>query len=414
MAWLTNRGILAPVAYADIFDYPLTREEVIKFSPIKGDSFANAKVSPYWTTSSYFHLPGRQKLVSLRKKRWHFSQLKWQKLKQIKWLFSLIPWIKLVGVTGALSMNNSIENDDIDLLIITSKNRLWLARLLLTALLFFRLRRGHKINNRFCLNLFLDESALILAQQNLYTAHELCQLKPLYNRDQAYQNFLTANSWYKQYLPNFFQGPSFPQGPTLKDKSEKRSDLIGLLMDFFESLAFKFQYFYMKRKITHEKIGRHFAFFHPRPTGEIVLKKYHKATKIILVTGVFDILHIEHKKLLLAAKNQGGILLVGVEADQRVRQLKGPGRPINKLEVRIKNLQKLKLSDEVFPLPEKFDSDEDHSALINQIKPDILAVSSSTPNLAVKRRTMQCSGGRVVIVLPHNPQISTTKIIKSQ
>ena len=133
----------------------------------------------------------------------------------------------------------------------------------------------------------------------------------------------------------------------------------------------------------------------------------------VLVTGCFDVLHSEHKKFLKAAKKLGGTLLVGLETDARTRQLKGPGRPINSLRLRLKNLQQLGIADQVIALPKQFNDLNHFSTLINQIRPDILAVSASTPHLAVKRRIMRESGGRVVIVLPHNPKISTTKLLKS-
>ncbi|MBU1322622.1 adenylyltransferase/cytidyltransferase family protein, partial [Patescibacteria group bacterium] len=205
--------------------------------------------------------------------------------------------------------------------------------------------------------------------------------------------------------------------PTGSDPAGKRSVLEAklrgrTLLDKLEFLSFHLQYAYMKPKITREQVGRHFAFFHPRPTGEIVLKKYYNRTRIILVTGVFDILHQEHKKLLLATKKLGGILLVGVETDQRVRQLKGQGRPVNPLNVRLKNLQQLGIADKVFALPKQFNDLNHFTSLINQIKPKILAVSANTPHLTVKRQIMKRFNGRVVIVLPHNPKISTTKMLK--
>jgi cytidyltransferase-like protein len=184
------------------------------------------------------------------------------------------------------------------------------------------------------------------------------------------------------------------------------------LLSQLDALAFKLQYYYMRKKITRERISRHYAFFHPRKTAEEVMKKYHQMTRSILVTGVFDILHSEHKKLLSAAKKLGGILLVGIETDTRVRRLKGPGRPINPLRLRLKNLQQLGIADQVFSLPKKFNDLNHFRALINQIRPDILAVSASTPNLPSKRRIMKHFAGRVVVVLPHNPYISTTKLIK--
>ncbi len=320
----------------------------------------------------------------------------------------------MVALSGARAMNNASLADDIDLMIIAAENRLWLTRLLVSFLLFPWLRRGQKISRRLCLNLWLDESALVIKTQNLYTAHEICQLKPLYNRDATYQKFINDNLWVKNYLANWIP----EQGHSLTgDPAEKRSVLEAklrgrTLLDFLDFLSFKLQYAYMKPKMTRERIGRHYAFFHPRPTGEIVLKKYYDRTRIILVTGVFDILHGEHKKLLSAAKKLGGILLVGVETDTRVRQLKGQGRPINPLRLRLKNLQQLRIADKVFALPKKFNDLNHFTSLINQIKPDILAVSASTPHLAVKRRIIKRLGGRVVIVLPHNPRISTTKMLQ--
>jgi len=49
---------------------------------------------------------------------------------------------------------------------------------------------------------------------------------------------------------------------------------------------------------------------------------------IVLANGVFDILHVGHVRYLEAAKKEGDILVVGINADSSVRPLKGPGRPI--------------------------------------------------------------------------------------
>lgn len=196
--------------------------------------------------------------------------------------------------------------------------------------------------------------------------------------------------------------------------------MVQKLLTQLDHLAYRLQLLYMKPKMTTERVGYHYAFFHPRPTGEIVLGKYHskifhlKSSRLTLVTGCFDVLHTEHKKFLRAAKNLGGQLLVGVETDARVRQLKGQNRPVNSLAFRIKNLQGLKIADEVFALPQQFNNLNHFTNLIKKLRPDILAVSSSTPNLPVKRRIMKRAGGRVIVVLPFNPKISTTKMLKSK
>lgn len=133
----------------------------------------------------------------------------------------------------------------------------------------------------------------------------------------------------------------------------------------------------------------------------------------ILATGVFDILHAEHISFLEKAK-QLGYLIVGLESDVRVRALKGEGRPINAQEIRKDNIEALGLADEVFILPEKFDTNEDRFRLLVEIKPDILAVSANTPHLESKARLMQEIGGTVQVVHQHNPALSTTLILQSQ
>lgn len=131
----------------------------------------------------------------------------------------------------------------------------------------------------------------------------------------------------------------------------------------------------------------------------------------VLTTGVFDVLHEEHTKFLQRAKALGGRLVVGIESDTRVTKIKGPDRPINSQAVRRQNLLDLHIADEVFILPEQFDSPDDHRALLQKIKPDILAVSSHSPHLDKKSRLMQEIGGRVEVVHEHNPAVSSTILI---
>lgn len=136
--------------------------------------------------------------------------------------------------------------------------------------------------------------------------------------------------------------------------------------------------------------------------------------KIVLVTGVFDLLHREHKKFLRKAKENGGILFVGVEKNERVKKLKGKNRPVWGLKKRMKDLTSLPVVDYVFALPRKFDKKIDHEKLIFLLKPDLLAVSSNTPFLEEKKFLLQKFGGKVKVVLKFNPDISTTKILQQK
>jgi len=127
----------------------------------------------------------------------------------------MFPQIKLIGLSGSMAMMNAGYDDDIDLFIITAKNRLFSGRfiaLLLGQVLGIRrkrqstarksLRVGFK--DKVCLNLFFDENDLTVPEhkKNLYIAHEILQMKPLINKNQTYERFLEANKWIYDLFPN--------------------------------------------------------------------------------------------------------------------------------------------------------------------------------------------------------------------
>lgn len=135
---------------------------------------------------------------------------------------------------------------------------------------------------------------------------------------------------------------------------------------------------------------------------------------IVLVTGVFDLLHEEHKRFLKKAKKVGDVLIVGVESDVRVKQMKGEGRPVNNQFRRLQAVTELNDVDLAFVLPEDFSTPAAHEQLIADLRPHILAVSSHTNHLENKQRILEKYQGKVKIVHQHNPDVSTTQIINHQ
>ncbi|MCH7951773.1 adenylyltransferase/cytidyltransferase family protein [Patescibacteria group bacterium] len=138
------------------------------------------------------------------------------------------------------------------------------------------------------------------------------------------------------------------------------------------------------------------------------------AKTIVLATGVYDILHIEHLRFLKKAKAEGDILIVGIESDERVRKLKGKGRPINPQNQRAEIAAALELVDYAFILPNNLGTKKGREALIKAIRPERYAISANTPFQEEKKRVMEKFGGKLKVVLPHNPEVSTSKIIKAQ
>jgi len=135
---------------------------------------------------------------------------------------------------------------------------------------------------------------------------------------------------------------------------------------------------------------------------------------VVLATGVFDILHAEHRRFLKRAKSEGNVFIVGIEPDVRVRALKGQDRPINRQPKRLQNLASENIADYVFILPDNLGTRAGREAFIQKLKPQIYAVSSHTSFQEEKRRIMEKFKGQLKVVHPHNPQLSTTQIIAAK
>ena len=273
-------AIQTTLAYHDIFGYPLTVEEIHRYL-IKKSANTNRieetlghllEKKLVGKINKYYFLKGRSKIVSIRIKRKDYSKAKMRKAKLFGVLLKIIPSVKLAAISGALSMDNSRKNDDIDLVIITSKNLLWSTRFLanLFLLLFKRDPAGQKISDRACLNMFLDESALSISDRNIYTAHEICQMRVLWDREGTYRKFLRANSWIKDYLSNWQESSQF----TVHSSQKRKLRATNYPLTTIESALRRFQLWYMKNKLTTERISSTQLFFHPKDTQKQVLSEY--------------------------------------------------------------------------------------------------------------------------------------------
>ena len=94
--------------------------------------------------------------------------------------------------------------------------------------------------------------------------------------------------------------------------------------------------------------------------------------KKVFVNGTFDLLHRGHIELLNYARTQGGHVCVGIDTDDRVREKKGPTRPIFNQEERKYFLENLKAVDEV----RFFSNDKELEGLVKSYQPDIMIVGS--------------------------------------
>jgi len=93
---------------------------------------------------------------------------------------------------------------------------------------------------------------------------------------------------------------------------------------------------------------------------------------IIFVNGCFDILHRGHIELFKYAKSLGDYLIVSIDTDRRVQELKGLNRPFNNQDDRKFILESVRYIDAVY----FFDSENELETLISSINPDVMVVGS--------------------------------------
>ena len=138
------------------------------------------------------------------------------------------------------------------------------------------------------------------------------------------------------------------------------------------------------------------------------LRRKFAGKRIVFTNGCFDILHIGHKRYLQQAAGLGDILVIGLNSDDSVRRLKGPGRPVNTAIERAEMLCAFDFVDYVVVFEEDTPYD-----LIARVQPDVLVKGGDySPETVVGRDIVEARGGSVII-LPFVEGKSTTNILKS-
>ncbi len=284
-----EKAILKTLIYADIFDYPLKVWEIHKWligrkANLRQVEGALAHLSEKRKAKSekgYYFLPQREGLVTKRKRREKHSERYLRKARILTQILKLIPWIKLVGVSGGLAMGNADKKDDIDLFIITAKNRLWISRLLSVGILdFLGVRRkvgmtGKKAAGKLCINTLLEEDKLEQSNKDIYLAHEVLQMKVLWQREEIYSKYLLDNKWAFRFLPNWIGSDTSLRG--VKRRSNlKRDRHAPLAMTMLENLAKWLQLKIMKKPKGMERIEDGALYFHPNDIRPKILKLYER------------------------------------------------------------------------------------------------------------------------------------------
>jgi predicted nucleotidyltransferase len=301
--------VLKTICYFSFFDYPPNFEEIYTFlgkkatkkkvEKVLGDLDCQKKikkekdfkkVTRYMlqvtikdTVGEYskkFNIQNLNLKIKKYNKRYLFSQKKLQnwRLKLYLKILSFFPQIKLIGFSGSLAMMNADKDDDIDLFIITAKNRLFTGRFV--AIILAKILGIHRFYNKsyklpvtcykdkVCLNLFFDESDLAVPdfKRNEYVAHEILQMKPIVNKDSVYERFLAANSWVFEIFPNAREVVSIKYKALSIKKKKSLNTCYLILNTFFNKIEQSlkvFQLHLINRHRTDEIVTSTQLWFHP-------------------------------------------------------------------------------------------------------------------------------------------------------
>jgi len=279
-----KKAILQTLCYADVFDYVLSRDEIWRFlmssKKVKRAEFDEAlhDLRGVQKQGALICLSGHTTLFSLRTLRIKETEKKLREIPNLLKTLQWIPTISALFVTGGVAVKNAKEEDDIDVMVIVQPGWLWTTRaiVVLVSLLVgkYRSRGLRDTSNHWCFNLWLDETALTIPStyRNMYTAHEVVQAKPVFDRRNITQRFLVQNGWVKTFLANGADWGRVECGAQIPLKKIFTTNPI-------EALLYALQQRHMRHTRTRERIGQSFAFFHPRDTHGIVMKKFKERIK---------------------------------------------------------------------------------------------------------------------------------------
>jgi hypothetical protein len=209
-------AVLRTLAYADVFDFALREPELHRY--LIGHAATPGEVAGALAglgdavvrCDGLVALPGRDALIEERQHRRRVAARTWPAALRYAQAVGSLPFVRMVAITGALAVGNATDGADIDLLVVTERGRVWLARASTIAIVRYAASEGQEL----CPNYFLAEHALTMDDRDLYAAHELTQMAPVTGFG-VYQRLRAANPWTAAHLPNANGGP-------LHDRARRR------------------------------------------------------------------------------------------------------------------------------------------------------------------------------------------------
>ncbi len=291
-----GKCIIKTLAYYDIFNYPLTAEEIyhnlganhVSSIDVTNEIEKLCKDGLIYRKNSFYLLTNNDKYISRRIDGNKLAAKKINSAYRMTNFISKFPYVRAILLSGSISKGYMEKDSDVDYFIITQPNRLWVTRLLLMLFKKIFLLNSRKV---FCINYFVDTETLEIEEKNIFTATELTTLIPTYGTE-LYNALYSKNIWIREFYPNF------PKRDTIRISENKRSFIkklfekllnnsLGDLLDDFAMKLFeksnlkKYRDYNPKDFQVAFKTSKHESKHHPKFFQKRVLEDFSKKLKSI-------------------------------------------------------------------------------------------------------------------------------------
>lgn len=226
-----HSSIVQTLSYFDIFEYPLTSEELYRFlwngekvitytefviELEKEMSFLSTYIE---RKNGYYFLKGKEEYIAKRERKVLYTEEKMRIAERAARKIRFLPFVRAMFVCNQLPVGVHPESD-IDVFIVVSPGKIWFSRALIAAVLsFFVLRqtnflffqkKNKSMKDKICLSFYatdnhLDLSSVQLPNTDIYLAYWLIQLIPVFDPENFYQKIQYENRWVQKYIPHGFK-----------------------------------------------------------------------------------------------------------------------------------------------------------------------------------------------------------------
>ncbi|HLG38713.1 MAG TPA: hypothetical protein VI461_03555 [Chitinophagaceae bacterium] len=285
-------SLLKILAYFSVFDFPLSADEIRKYLPpgsnedcVETALTRLAEEGSIFKFNDVYSLQNKIELVKRKQQGYLRAEQLLPKAMRIGRFLCAFPYVRGIGVSGGLSKMYAHENADIDFFIITKANRLWIARTIMHLYKKFTFLTGKQ--HYHCMNYFLDEKALRLKDQNIYTAFETITLIPVCG--EAIHDFFVANGWVSEWFANYPETIKAQQKPSPKSWIKRMIERIfnNKMGDRLDNYLMKLTTRRWKKKEEQRMLnyegkemslltGKHFAWSNPDSFQQKIVGLYNK------------------------------------------------------------------------------------------------------------------------------------------